>query len=122
MVDDPPTDENVLRVTVDQKPDVNVRKPPRQDMWETPQGYTPIGEFQNDTAGELRFTTEALTEDSLIIVQAQKTHRATQDGATRDIVSAVQLEQAVAGYPHRRVERRRLGDFKLPLPQWAISN
>ena len=85
-----PAETAVIQVSVENKPDVQVRKPERQDLWQTPQGYTAVGDFQDANGGELQFTTTALTEDSLVIVQARKKHQATPD-----VLSAVQLEQAV---------------------------
>ncbi len=83
--------EEVLKVNVAGKPDVQVRKPPHDEIWSTPDGFRTVGESQPGSGGEVRLPVPALTDDSLVIVQARKAHQATSV-----IPSAVQLEQAAA--------------------------
>jgi hypothetical protein len=78
----------VLTVPVAGKPDVQVHKPERGDVWATPPGYTAASVPQPGTGGALAFTTPALTDDSLLIVQASKEHQ-----AAHVVSSAIQLEQ-----------------------------
>jgi hypothetical protein len=89
--------ENALVVTVSGEPDVQVTAPPRAALWQTPAGYAPVGEEKPGTGGNLEFAFDALTDDSLFIVQANKTHEVgtTEDGTTITLPSAVQLVQAV---------------------------
>ena len=79
----------VLIVPVAGKPDVQVRKPARGDVWATPPGYTAASAPQPGTGGALACTIPALTDDSLLIVQASKEHQAAPG-----VSSALQLEQA----------------------------
>lgn len=82
----------VIRVPVPNEPDVQVRQPPRKPEWLTPGGYTPSGGApQAGNGGDLELALGPLTEDSLVIIQAGKNHRANGDTT---IPSAVQLEQA----------------------------
>lgn len=79
----------VVKVSVAGKPEVQVRKPQRGDIWATPTGYSAVGESQPGSGGALRFPVRDLTDDSIVIVQARKEHQ-----ATLVVPSAVQLEQA----------------------------
>ncbi|MCB0207858.1 MAG: hypothetical protein KDJ52_00930 [Anaerolineae bacterium] len=95
FVHKPDTDKDVIKISVAGAPDAQVIKPPRQELWDLPEGYTAWGEAQRGSGGELQFTTEPLTDDSLIIVQAAKTHQISQDPqANQTLPSAIQLEQA----------------------------
>jgi hypothetical protein len=78
----------VVKVSVAGKPEVQVRKPPRSETWNTPGGYRALGELQPGSGGDLRFTVSNLTDDSLVIVQARKEHQ-----ATAVVSSTMQLEQ-----------------------------
>ncbi len=90
-------DAEVIKVTVEGEPDVQVRQPVRDAIWIAPAGYVKWGEAQPGTGSELLLTTDALTDDSLIIVQAEKTHQVSPDPQTaQTISSSVQLEQAAA--------------------------
>ncbi len=79
----------VIKVTVPKEPDVQVLKPPRDEVWSTPEGYTAWGGAKKGNGAELTFTIDSLSQDTLIIVRAQKTHE-----TSRPVSSAIQLEQA----------------------------
>ncbi|HUT46928.1 MAG TPA: hypothetical protein VMX36_11630 [Sedimentisphaerales bacterium] len=88
-------DIEVIKVSVEGEPDVKVRKPAREGVWITPEGYAEWGDAQQGTGGELELKVGPLTDDSLVIVQAQKYHQASPEPQTAQRVpSAVQLEQA----------------------------
>ena len=82
------TDSAVLKVPVENTPDVQIRAPLLGAVWTTPDGYTALGDFQAGNGSDLPFTLPPLTDDSLVIVQAQKDHQADQV-----ISSAVPLTQ-----------------------------
>ena len=86
-------DSNTLIIKVDDEPDVHVTKPAYQEIWKTPSGFEALGEPQAGNGGDLSFSVPALTEDSLIIVQALKNH-APQPNPTENqtVISAVQLQ------------------------------
>lgn len=88
----------VLKVSVQGEPDVQIRKPERPEVWQEPEDYQPMGDFQAGSGGELQTKINALTGDSLIIIQAVKEHQAAIED--QFIQSAVQLEQAAAVLVH----------------------
>jgi hypothetical protein len=79
----------VLSVAVPDAEAVQVRQPARSSTWHDPAGYAPMGEPQSGNGGDLTFRLPALTDDSLIVVRARKTHQANQA-----VPSAVQLAAA----------------------------
>lgn len=87
-------DSDIVKVLVDKQPDVRVRKPARLERWYTPEGYTPFGEAPlPGTGGNLTITAQALTDDTIVIVQASKQHQVDPD-ASATIVSEISLDQA----------------------------
>jgi hypothetical protein len=84
----------VITVVVVKEPVVQVRTPPRGAVWVAPEGFSAWGEAQPGSGGELQLPTGALTDDSLLIVKAEKMHQVDQDAQT--LPSAVQLEQTAA--------------------------
>lgn len=87
----------VIKVGVAGEPDVQVPKPVGGAVWTAPEGYNVWGEAQAGTGDDLRITIDELTDDSLVIVQAEKVHEVSQDAQTaQTLLSAVQLEQAAA--------------------------
>jgi hypothetical protein len=82
-------DAEVVKVSVEGKADVQVRKPEHGDVWVTPEGYRAISEWQAGSGGDLQFQIDGVVDDSLVIVQAQKVHQAAQE-----VRSAVQLDRA----------------------------
>ncbi|MFC1794572.1 hypothetical protein ACFL3Q_13395, partial [Planctomycetota bacterium] len=88
-------DTEVIKVSVEGEPDVQVQKPAREGLWITPEGYVEWGSAQQGTGNELELKIGPLTDDSLVIVRAQKYHQASPDSQTaQSVPSAVQLEQA----------------------------
>lgn len=83
-------DTEVIKVSVEGEPDVQVHKPSREGVWITPEGYAEWGDAQQGTGGELEFKVGPLTDDSLVIVRARKNH---QSSSAQTVPSAVQLEQ-----------------------------
>ncbi len=83
----------VLTVDVPNETPVQVQEPARAAVWVTPPGYAPVDGVQAGTGGDLSLPLPPLTEDSLLIVQAQKDHLVSSDtGPT--ISTALQLAQA----------------------------
>jgi hypothetical protein len=82
----------VIKVSVENKPDAQIRRPAREMVWTTPEGYTPWGEAQPGTGGDLQFKLSGLTNDSLVIVQAEKSE--TVSDTPQPSQTAIQLEQA----------------------------
>lgn len=86
---------DVIKVSVPDALDVQVRKPESPEIWQTPEGYMPLGDAQAGTGKALQFPIMSLTDDSLIIIQALKAHQpSAEDKAAAPIPSAVQLDQA----------------------------
>jgi hypothetical protein len=84
---------DVVSVAVAGKPDVQVRKPPQSPVWGAPDGYAPKGEAPG-TGGDVRLTLKSPAEDSIVIVQAEKTHKVDADKQDSAILkSAVRLDQ-----------------------------
>ncbi len=86
----------VIKVSVEGEPEVQVPKPPWVHSWTLPAGYVAPGEAQPGSGGELQLQLSPLTRDSLVIVQAQKAHRVTLEPQASLLPSAVQLKQATA--------------------------
>ena len=84
-------ESGVVRVGVIGEPDVQIRVPVQGPAWATPEGYVEMGNAIQGTGGDLVLTTNALTDDILVIVQAQKHHDAPQVTS-----SAVRLAQVAA--------------------------
>jgi hypothetical protein len=78
-----------VTVSVTGNPEVQVRQPPHGETWSTPDGFRAVGAFQPGSGEEIHFTVPDLTDDSIVIVQAQKEHHATSV-----VPSAVQLQHA----------------------------
>jgi len=85
--------DGLTRVSVKRSDDgiVQVSIPPQQHLWHLPEGFTPLGEAQSGTGGVLSFPVEVLTEDTLLIVQAEKEHQGHSLAS-----SAMRLAQAAA--------------------------
>ncbi|MEM8964328.1 MAG: hypothetical protein AAGD38_22775, partial [Acidobacteriota bacterium] len=66
-------DGDVLEISVDGEPDVMVPPPP-SDLGVIPRGYVSLGDWRPGDGGELRLDTMRLDDDTLVIVQARKTH------------------------------------------------
>jgi hypothetical protein len=87
-------DSDIVKVLVNKQPDVRVRKPARLERWYRPEGYTPFGDGPlPGTGGDLTITAQALTDDTIVIVQASKKHQVDAD-ATATITSEISLDQA----------------------------
>nr|VFK77830.1 MAG: hypothetical protein BECKSD772D_GA0070982_100244 [Candidatus Kentron sp. SD] len=82
----------VVSVPVTGQPNAQVKMPPSGASWQTPAGYTPVGEAKPGTGGELSFDTGVLNEDTLAIIEARKNH---ETGDTT-MPSALQLTHAAA--------------------------
>ncbi len=76
---------DVVKVPVPGKPDAQIPKPEGGDAAKIPAGYTNTGDFQPGSGGKLSFTIPALTDDSMVIIQARKEHKAT-DVVTSSII------------------------------------
>lgn len=81
----------IVKVRVDGEPDVQVRVPPLELEWRTPEGYVKVGETKQGTGGEVTLSSEVLVDDTLFIVQAKKEHLTPQA-----VSSAVPVTQVVA--------------------------
>nr|VFJ60533.1 MAG: hypothetical protein BECKDK2373C_GA0170839_10829 [Candidatus Kentron sp. DK] len=82
----------VLEVPVTGEPNVQVMEPASGGSpWEAPAGYVPVGSPQSGNGGELILNTGALTDDTLVILRAEKAH--STKGAT--IPSVLQLTEAL---------------------------
>ncbi len=87
----------VLKVNQPGEPEVRIRKPVKTDLWLEPRGYKPLGDPQSGNGGELKFTLKALTDETLIIIQALKEHQTGKaDPGPKVALSALQLDQVVA--------------------------
>jgi hypothetical protein len=88
-------DIEVIKVSVEGEPDVQVRKPAEGGLSIIPEGYIEWGDAQQGTGSDLELKGGSLTDDSLVIVRAQKYHQASSDPQTAQrMSSAVRLEQA----------------------------
>ena len=87
----------VIKVSVPDEPDAQIRKPPRTHAWKLPHGYEAVGDFQGGNGADLGLPLPPLNADSLFIVRAQKEHQAADDQV---LPSNLQLEQAVAVLVH----------------------
>ena len=83
----------ILSVDVPNEEPVQVQEPVRGDVWTTPPGYSPVDGAQAGTGGDLSLPLPPLTEDSLIIVRAQKEHLVSSDTG-QTISTAIQLAHA----------------------------
>jgi hypothetical protein len=91
------TGSEVIKVSAPGGEDVQIRKPVQTDIWQEPEGYKPLGDPQPGNGGELKFTLKALTNDTLIIIQALKEHQTGKpDPGPKVTPSAVQLDQTAA--------------------------
>lgn len=79
----------ILSVDVPGEQRVNVLRPSQGTVWEELAGFAPCGSATPGNGGTLRLPVGALKEDSFVLVQAKKEHRAAVN-----ITSAVQLDQA----------------------------
>ncbi len=68
---------------------VQVSVPAKQSIWQVPEGFIALGTQKVGTGGALSFSVASLSEDTMIIVQAEKLHQAQ---AARS--SAMKLSQA----------------------------
>jgi hypothetical protein len=82
--------EEQLGVDVENEARVLVRRPPKHPIWHDIEGFRPIGTAAQGDGATLSLPLDALTRDSVILVQAQKQHRAA--GAL-SIPSSVQLAE-----------------------------
>ena len=88
-------EDDLIRVRVPDEPDVQISKPLLPSVWQVPEGYLPVGDFKSGNGSDLELPLEAMTEDSLIIVQAQKEHLTSVNGQdTSKLPSAVPLQQS----------------------------
>ena len=55
---------------------VNLSRPPRTHLWSTPAQYAQVGAPRQGNGAELQFSLAKLTEDTLVLVRATKTHAA----------------------------------------------
>jgi hypothetical protein len=83
----------VVEVTVSQDHTVLVSPPDRTHPWKTPQGFSAWGTAQLGNGGDIEFSIDNLKNDKLVIVQAEKLHRANP---VPPIPTAVQMEQSIA--------------------------
>ena len=84
-----------IKVPVSGEPDVQVVKPERSETWQEQEGYAPLLETLPGNGGDLNFTIQSLTDDSLIIIQALKHHAVNEkEPEVRIIPSAIQLRMA----------------------------
>lgn len=87
---------DVVTIPVSGHPDVQIRTPVRQERWQTPEGYVPIGEGPSlGTGGDIEITVSEVVDDSLVIIQALKAHQ-VEPNAPRPITSSIRLKQAAA--------------------------
>ncbi|MEB4593420.1 hypothetical protein VSS37_20755 [Candidatus Thiothrix sp. Deng01] len=85
-------DGDVLTTPVAGFPAVQVRNPAWQAVWQqTPPDYAAASDSLQGDGSPLALTLDAVQDDSLIILQAEKQHQA----GDRPVPSAVQLRQAV---------------------------
>lgn len=85
---------DLLRVPVEGEAEVQIVKPNWQNIWVPQAGYQPFDSPQVGTGADLSFTLAPLTDDTLIIVQATKTHDIlTASGVIESRLTAVQLKQ-----------------------------
>ena len=88
--------DEVVTVAVAENPDVQVRKPERFEVWHVPEGYAALSdEPVSGTGGEIKITTNTMTEDSIVIVEAIKQHLNEPD-VSNTIASSIRLDQVVA--------------------------
>ena len=89
-----PTD---IVVPVAEQADVRVRPPPSSPDWPLPAAYQPQGDAPlPGNGGELLLPLPALSEDTVLVVQAIKAHRIDAGAAASPtIASALRLSQAV---------------------------
>ena len=93
----PMSDTEFIKVSVPDKPVVQIRRPPRASLWELPEEFREISSFQAGTGGDLPFILPALTQESVIVIRAQKQHKATLDPEdSQTIPSSVQLSETMA--------------------------
>ena len=81
-------DVDLIQVPIGDSQNIQVLKPKYEKIWSRPEGFIDIGNQKKGTGGRLQFLVDGLNEDSMIIVQAEKTHL-----ASREISSALRLEE-----------------------------
>jgi len=81
-----------LNVPIEGAAPVQLRAPSTETLWKTPAGFVEIGSPKSGTGGLLQFALKGLTEDSFILVQAEKSHQVLPEA----IPSIVSLAQATA--------------------------
>lgn len=88
-------DNDVVKVAVTDN-DVQVQKPERLEIWKTPDGYAPLGnEPVAGSGSKIEIPLNTLTEDTLVIVRAQKEHLVdVGNPESVTIPSSVRLDQA----------------------------
>jgi hypothetical protein len=76
---------------------IRIRRPLQPPSWQDPPGFEPVGEATPGTGGALDIALGAFQQDTLLLVQATKQHRAGRlDGSSETLPSAVQLDHALA--------------------------
>ncbi len=87
--------QEVIKVSEPREPNVEIRKPLPSAVWQELEDYQPLGDPQSGNGGDLSFTLKALSDDTLIVIQALKEHLISETGpGPKFTPSAVQLDQA----------------------------
>ena len=85
------TSQDLISIPVPGFADVQIGQPARNAIWHTtPIGYSPASDWQQGTGNQVSITLDALSTDSLIIIQAEKNHLEQ----SKKITSAVQLQNS----------------------------
>jgi len=82
-------DDGLVRVSVPDEEAVAIVRPPYQVLWQAPADFIPVTEATAGNDKRLNIRLPNLSEDTVLIVQASKTHT-----TTRAIESSVQMEQS----------------------------
>jgi len=81
--------ETLLKVQTGEGEDVQVRAPEQPPLWSLPDGFSAVGTQKAGTGAALSLPLPAMSDDSILIVQAEKRHQAPSP-----VLSAVKLAQA----------------------------
>jgi len=82
--------KDFIEVPIEGGPPVQLRAPESRGPWKTPEGFAAFGSPKSGTGGALQFALKGLSEDSVFLVQAKKSHRATPERTS--FVSLAQSE------------------------------
>lgn len=88
----PEPDSKVLRVLVQDEPDVQILRPDIPETWAELESYEPVSDFLQGNDGEISINIDNVEQDHVYLVEARKTHHITD---TSSLTSSVWLPESL---------------------------